>query len=75
MVLLAKISEWLQRLVYRRSSKNKTKQNKGKQTKIEDVTVKFTKVSAGNLHLKEILYGSRRYENLRADNQERKHPR
>ena len=52
MVLLAKISEWLQRLVYRRSLKNKTKQNKGKQTKIEDVTVKFTKVSAGNLHFK-----------------------
>ena len=48
---------------------------KGKQTKIEDVTVKFTKVSAGNLHLKEIFYGSRRYENLRVDNQERKHPR
>ena len=65
----------MERLVYRRSTKNKTKKNKGKQTKIEDVTVKFTKVSAGNLHLKEIFYDSRRYENLRADNQEGKHPR
>ena len=73
MVLLAKISEWLQRLIYRLTLKKK--QNKGKQTKIEDVAVKFTKVSAGNLHLKEIFYDSRRYENLRADNQERKHPR
>ena len=55
----------------------KIKQNKtkGNKKKIEDVTIKFTKVSAGNLHLKEIFYGSRRYENLREDNQERKHPR
>ena len=30
-----------------------------KQTKAEDVAAKFVKVSAGNLHLKEIFYGSR----------------
>ena len=28
-----------------------------------------------NLHLKEIFYGFRSYENLQADNQGRKHPR
>ena len=40
-VLLAKMSERLHRLVYRRTFKKKTKQNKGKQTKAEDVAVKF----------------------------------
>ena len=42
-VLLAKMSERLHRLVYRPTlkKKTKTKQNKGKQTKAEDVAVKF----------------------------------
>ena len=73
-VLLAKMSERLHRLVYRRTLK-KIKQNKGKQTKVEDVAVEFIMVSADNLLLKETFLGSRSYENLQADNQERKHPR
>ena len=73
-VLLAKISERLHRLVYRRTLK-KIKQNKGKQTKVEDVAVEFIMVSADNLLLKETFLGSRSYENLQADSQERKHPR
>ena len=53
----------------------KIKQNKGIQTKVEDVAVKFIMVSADNLLLKETFLGSRSYENLQADSQERKHPR
>ena len=53
----------------------KIKQNKGKQTKVEDVAVEFIKVSAENLLLKETFLGSRNYENLQADSQEHKHPR
>ena len=54
------MSERLHRLVYRPNLKKKTKQNKGKQTKAEDVAVKFIKVSAENLHFlnREIFYGS-----------------
>ena len=68
------MSERLHRLVYRRTLK-KIKQNKGKQTKVEDVAVEFIMVSADNLLLKETFLGSRSYENLQADSQERKHPR
>ena len=49
-VLLAKMSERLHGLVYRRTLKKKPKKNKGKQRKAEDVTVKLIKVSAENLH-------------------------
>ena len=40
-VLLAKMSERLHRLVYGHTLKKKTKQNKGKPKKAEDVAVKF----------------------------------
>ena len=53
--------------------KNKTKQRET--NKVEDVVVKFIMVSADNLLLKETFLGSRSYENLQADSQERKHPR
>ena len=43
------------------------KQNKGKQTKVEDVAVEFIMVSADDLLLKETFLGSRSYENLQAD--------
>ena len=39
----------------------KIKQNKGKQTKVEDVAVEFIMVSADNLLLKETFLGSRSY--------------
>ena len=70
-VLLAKISErgYIDSFI---DVPWKNKAKKGKQAKAEDVAVKFVKVSAGNLHLKEIFNGFRSYENLLADNQERK---
>ena len=54
-VLLAKMCERLQRLVRRRTLK-KIKQNKGKQTKVDDVAFKFITVSVGNLHLQTKKY-------------------
>ena len=43
-VLLAKISERLHRLVYRPTLKKNKQTNKGKQTKAEDVAVKFIRL-------------------------------
>ena len=58
-VLLAEMSEWLHRLVYRRTFKkyNKTKRNKRRCKKI-------IKVRAEYLYLNAILYNFRSYENL-----------
>ena len=48
--------ERLHRLVYRRTLKNK--QNKGKQTKVEDVGFKFITVSVGNLYFQTNKYSA-----------------
>ena len=54
-VLLAKMCKQLHRLVHRLTLK-KMKQNKGKQTKVEEVAVKFLTVSVGNLHFQAKKY-------------------
>ena len=62
-VLLAKMSERLHRLVYRRTLKTKQREiNKSRRRRCQ-----IHKASAENLHFFK--------QNLQADNQERKHPR
>ena len=74
-VLLAKMSERLHRLVYRRTLKNKTKQRETNKSRRRGFQIHNGQCWKFTFSNKQIFYGFRSYENLQADNKERKHPR